>query len=78
MLIANSTLERARGSVFAEVVAQVAALAEHGGTPLEPAAEVEFDAFCLHIVDLNRLVPLSRNSFKVLFELSVVVWRVFF
>ena len=60
------------------MVAQVAALTEHGGTPLEPAAEVEFDAFCLRIVDLNRLVPLSRDPLKVLFELSVAVWRVLF
>ena len=73
VLSANVTLVGPLHSVLAEVVPQVAALAEHGFAFLELAAEVELGALRLTVVNFYRLVPLLRNTLKMLVLRSFTV-----
>ena len=67
-LVADVATVGPRGRVFAEVVAQVAALGEDCRAVLVLAAEVELQAFCALVTLLNNLVPLSGNTFKIFYE----------
>ena len=67
-LLTNVTLEWAHICVFAEMVPQVAALAEQGVAVGEFATEVELDAFGLLVAHLDNLMPLLGYPFKLLNE----------
>ena len=61
VLLADIALVGPRGRVLAEVVPQVAALAEDGLAAFELAAEEQLGTLRLLAVDLDRLVPLVRD-----------------
>ena len=54
--------------MFAEVVAQVAALAEHGVAPSDLAAEVQLDALGVLVPQLDHFMPLGWNPIELLHE----------
>ena len=52
--------------VLAKVVPQVAALAKDGFTAFKPAPEVQFGTLRFTVVDFDSLVPLFRDTLKLL------------
>ena len=71
LFTADLTLVGPLHCVLAEMIAQVAALAEDGLTPVVAAPEVQLRALRLSIAHFYGLVPLRRYSGKVLHEGSV-------
>ena len=63
-LVALGAVERSLTSVFAEVVAQIAAFLEDTFAATVHALEIEFDALRHLMFDLDGLMPLSRNAFE--------------
>ena len=51
--------------MLAEVIPQVAALAEDGHTAGELAAEVLLRALAIVAVDLDYIVPIGRYAFEI-------------
>jgi len=67
-LIADVAAVRPRGCVFAEVVAQVAALAKDGRAALVLAAEVQLQALGSFVAHLDNFVPFGRDSLEIFYE----------
>lgn len=63
-LVALGAVERSLTSVFAEVVAQIAAFLEDTFAATVHALEIEFDALRHLMFDLDGLMPLSGNAFE--------------
>ena len=78
-LPADFTLVGPLHRVLAEVVPQVAALAEHGLAPFKPAPEVQFGSLRFAVVDFDSLMPLLGDALKLLGirSLSVHIGRTF-
>jgi len=71
-LLTYVALEWTHIRVFAEMVPQVAALAEQGIAVGELAAEVELDSFGLLVPHLDNFMPLRGHTFKLLNEIGGV------
>lgn len=65
-LVTEFTAEGSLKGVFAEVVSQVAALAEGSGAALVLATEVQLDSLVVLAFHLDNVVPLVGNTIEVL------------